>query len=382
MKFKSGLTLVDAVGGYSYALGEFLGEGGFGTAFRARRFWTNDPDLAVDDPQVCLKVTDDRESWLFESYMGLLVRGEKRAVQQIDTFAFSAGRGQSRTVRHAIVTEVMEEGTLEESLGQGLSRDDAWLRRELKAMLGLLAKLHASNATHGDIHSGNVFVRRRRLVLGDFGLSGHVLPGQRAWPRGQFRPAIPDSLYDGRRAHWRPSDDLYELGLMFAEILDDLPVVRYGLATPNEMRTVIRQAQIPTDLKDFLLRLTAPRSTQRFTDAGQALEAFDPEPSVWAPTPRSLRGLPVVFTGRLGDVDRADARLWVLQAGGSVQGKVNGQTKVVVVGDPSRYYRVSARRGTKLAEAYRAAERGQPIALIGLEDLKRLTRARRRPRVQ
>jgi serine/threonine protein kinase len=328
---------------------------------------------------VCLKVTDDRDSWLYESYMGLLVQGEPRAVQQIETFAFSDGRGKSRTVGHAIVTEVMAEGTLTDNLGQGLFRDDARIRRELKALLTLLSKLHASHATHGDIHSGNVYLSRRRLILGDFGLAGHQLPGRRANPRGMFRPAIPDSLYDGKRTHWRSSDDLFELGLLFAEAIEDAPLVRNGVADPRQMRAIVRRAPLPHDLKEFLLKLMAARSAQRFVHAAEALEALDPEPSVWAPTPRSLRGLPVAFTGTLDGVARADARLWVLAAGGSVQDKVNGETRVVVVGDASRYYRVSARMGKKLDSAHRAASHGQRIALIGVSDLRRLTRAPRRP---
>lgn len=381
MTYKLGHVIVDPVGGCSYRLGRLLGEGGFGTAYEALQYWTDLPEDERLHDDVCLKIADDRDSWLYESYMGILVRGERRAVQQLETFAFAHGRGRQRTVINAIATEIMEEGTLAENYGERRFADEKWIRRELKALLTLLAKLHESSATHGDIHSGNVYLRRNRLVLGDFGLAGHHLPGRRAYPRGMFGPAIPDSLYDGRRAYWRPSDDLYELGLLFAEAIADEALIRTGACTPNEMRGVVRREGLPQDLKDFLLKLTAPRTSQRFGDAGEALDQLDPEPSVWAALPRSLRGLPVVFTGQLGDVDRAQARMWVLQAGGTVQSKVNGQTRVLVVGDPSRYYRVSTRMGRKLDAASHAASLGQSIALIGIDDLKRLTRPPRRRRV-
>jgi hypothetical protein len=209
-------------------------------------------------------------------------------------------------------------------------------------------------------------------VLGDFGIAQHLLHRQRRDPSLAFNPAfVPDSLYLQRRERWLPSDDLYELGVVALTLLSGR-----SLSGALDWRK-LRGLDVSGDFRDFLVTLTARRRADRFVDAGAAVQALAPEPTPWAPAPRTIDGQRVVFTGTL-DWPRHQAEQWVRQGGGAVQDNVNGQTTVVVVGRASALYRISPRRGTKLHAAYARAAAGQRVALVDGTQLQRLCRLRRR----
>jgi NAD-dependent DNA ligase len=101
------------------------------------------------------------------------------------------------------------------------------------------------------------------------------------------------------------------------------------------------------------------------------LESFS-EHDATVPSPRSLAGKKVVFTGKL-PIKREDAKLRLLQAGGVFQEQVNESTDVVVVGNRSPLYE-SGRKGQKLKGVDRLNRAGRRIAIIGWDDFTRLTR--------
>jgi serine/threonine-protein kinase len=350
---------------FRYRVHETLGRGGFGRAYRATR--EDGRGRVVDD--VCLKVMDDRQAWVTEAYFATLVEDEPRAVQVRDFFPFSVGSGSRQRLLYALVSDYMSHGTVEDWVAR---EPTAWpesrLRAELAAVLKLLSKLHATGATHRDLTPANMFIgERNRLMVGDFGIAQHLLTSRR-WDRhlGFNEDFVPDSLYARRRGAWQPSDDLYELGVVALILATGCPF------TGALDRRRLRSLPVSDELRAFLLRLIAKAGKDRFADASQALLALKPETTPWAPTPGSLRGHKVVFTGPL-EIKRQEAEQWVRQVGASVQGDVNGATTIVVMGRAHPLYRHSPRAGTKLHDALMRAKAGQAIAVIDEGDLRRLT---------
>src|SRR5262249_46783986 len=78
--------------------------------------------------------------------------------------------------------------------------------------------------------------------------------------------------------------------------------------------------------------------------------------------PRRLLGQRVVFTGTLV-MKRDTAKARATRAGATVQSRVNGQTTLIVAGQPNPLM-IGQRRGTKLFDAQRRMRRGQRIAII------------------
>jgi BRCT domain type II-containing protein len=115
------------------------------------------------------------------------------------------------------------------------------------------------------------------------------------------------------------------------------------------------------ELKGWIRDACAP-ATDRFGDAAEALAALRGDPIRPARAPRSLRGQSVVFTGILS-MKRADAQANARAAGANVQHAVNGQTTLIVAGDPNPL-QIGKKHGTKLFDAHRRIRRGQPIAII------------------
>jgi hypothetical protein len=308
--------------------------------------------------------------------MGLLVRGEPRVVENYFSFAFAIGSARNRRVLYALVSDWMPDGTVEDLLLHGTwNPTDTWLRRELKALLRLLAKLHATGAVHGDIHRGNVFLDNRKLILGDFGLARHFLPGTPRRARSVFTNYDSTTAASHDPYAWTPRGDLLGLAVVLVS-------ARTGDWTdPELIDDTIATSDISSNVKDFLIRMIAERESEAFPDASAALAALEPERNTWAPPPKSVRGMNVVITGTLDGMTQKEATERILQAGGTVQDRVRTTTDAILVGQPSRYYRVTARHGTKLRDAARAVESGQRIALLGTADLKRLTRARKRARI-
>jgi serine/threonine protein kinase len=362
----------DPVTEWTYTVVGTLGQGAFGSAYLAD---AADASGELVGP-VALKVTDDRATWIHESYMGLLVRGEPRVVENYFSFAFSIGSGRRRRVLYALVSDWMPDGTVADFLTHGTwNPTDVWVRRELKALLRLLAKLHATGAVHGDIHRENVFLDGRKLILGDFGLARHFLPGRSLRGRSVFADGGSSGTNVDDPYAWTPRGDLLGLAVV-------LVAARTGDWTDAELiDDTIATSGMASDLQAFMNRMVAEREADAFPDAGAALAALNPERNPWAPPPKSLRGLNVVITGTLEGMTQGEATERILQAGGTVQDRVRRNTNAIVVGQPSRYYRVTARHGTKLRDAARAVAQGQRIAMIGTVDLKRLTRAKRRAEI-
>lgn len=80
-----------------------------------------------------------------------------------------------------------------------------------------------------------------------------------------------------------------------------------------------------------------------------------------------------MFTGIL-PVPREQVKRLVTRAGATVQSSVDGQTTLIVAGDPNALM-IGRRAGTKMLDARRRMQRGQKIAILGYEQLEPLLTA-------
>src|SRR4051812_4536626 len=101
-----GQVVHDAIRGREYRIEKFLGQGGFGAAYQARRL-----NATSSVPRVCvLKVTLEAATWHSEAYFGHLLRHVPALVEVYDSFAWAPGGG--RKPLYCLISEYMEEGDL------------------------------------------------------------------------------------------------------------------------------------------------------------------------------------------------------------------------------------------------------------------------------
>src|SRR5262245_16341427 len=84
-----GQTIQSPESSLSYRVERFLGEGGFGQVYLARRLG-RDPVVAE---AVCLKVSGRIDGWLREAYFGQLLDGHPRAIRIYDAFPLTTSEG-------------------------------------------------------------------------------------------------------------------------------------------------------------------------------------------------------------------------------------------------------------------------------------------------
>jgi serine/threonine protein kinase len=76
-----------------YVVGRFLGEGGFGQVYLARRPAT----VVVGHTTLCIKVSRHLDGWLREAYFGQVLDRHPRTIRVFDTFRCGIGTGRSST---------------------------------------------------------------------------------------------------------------------------------------------------------------------------------------------------------------------------------------------------------------------------------------------
>lgn len=337
-RIRRGATLTSPVSGRSYVIEDLLAEGGFGTAYVARR----------GGRRVCLKVTADSLSWHREAYMAELLQGDPRVIKVHESFPVNRGK----RMLYAIAMELAFGAVADVVDGH------PWPQRkvvaEVRGVLDAVDHLHASGALHRDITPFNVYVTGAddMLKLGDFGIARHG--PKRGVPANAFNPWFVDStLYEGSRQRWTLGDDLWQVGQLIPMLLTgEIRAIHSSevkdLPCTDGLKLAVRRAigepalQYP-DAKSFQAALGGTR-----LEFGRV---------------RSLEGRTVLFTGPLG-ITHAEATRLARKAGARVITSVSGALDVLVVGDDSPRWIAGTSGGMKILETLALQERGYPITMI------------------
>src|SRR4051812_26790393 len=151
--------------GLRYRIERFLGEGGFGQVYLARRIGRS----TLVPNAVCIKISSRMDGWLREAYFGKLLDAHPRAIRVFDTFPLMRPAGR---VLYCLALEYAAHGDLSAFLSRSARGwSEAAARREIAGILEVLRKLHRGQTLHRDLTPVNVFVcEGRRLKLGDFGI--------------------------------------------------------------------------------------------------------------------------------------------------------------------------------------------------------------------
>jgi serine/threonine protein kinase len=348
--------------GTPYLVAELLAGGGYGETYAGYRLSPRGRRLR----RVAIKVCRDLDDWHGEAYFGRLLRGDPRVVELLDVFVTATGRGERQRRRHILVFEYMDEGTVWDAVERdGLRWPEGKVRAEIRALLKVLGRMHGVWVIHRDIKPDNVFLREGRLVLGDFGITklavDHHAHGA---DTSRFQPDFaPRDLVAS--AMWGPAEDIFQVGLLAATLLS-------GEVWWSEVVSARAIAGLDASeaFKSWIWHATGARS-KRYWNADDALDALsslrrvDVSPGR---APRTLRGQPVVFTGRLEGMTRAEATARARRAGAHPQPRLTDATTVVVVG------RAGRSEGLKMFGVRERLRTGQPIRLIDQAQFERLTR--------
>ena len=329
-----------------------IAKGGFGEIYRGAEL-----DKYRDARrEIAIKVGVDPIAWHGEAYFGRLLAGEPHVVALHDAFPVVDGRGRARLVKYVLIFDWLEEGTIEDVLERSrVPWPEKTVVQQIVKILKVLSLLHKRGICHGDITPGNIFIRQRTLLLGDLGIAKQSLDDGPIRLDGAtpaiFMPTDVSPFY------WSPSEDVYQVGLIALSLLAG------EVITSQQVCGRALRALEAEDATKGWIRSALKGRKDRFRDSEEALNYLRGDAIKPAPAPRNLRGQRVVFTGTLS-IKREVAAARARRAGAQVQSKVNGQTSLIVAGEPNALM-IGQRRGTKLFDAHRRIGRGQKIAIIG-----------------
>src|SRR2546428_125748 len=191
----------------SYRVERFLGEGGFGQVYLARRLGRS----SVVAEAVCIKVSGRIDGWLREAYFGQLLNAHPRAIRVYDAFPLMPPEGR---VLYCLTLEYARHGDLRTFLHRA---EAGWrektVRRETAGILEVLRRLHRGQLLHRDLTPMNVFVcDGPSLKLGDFGIvrqqsdRGGIAAGT------MNALTAPSDILAGAVPQWQARDDVYPVG--------------------------------------------------------------------------------------------------------------------------------------------------------------------------
>src|SRR5256712_7851869 len=231
----------------AYRVERFLGEGGFGQVYLARRLGRS----SVVAQAVCIKVSGRIDGWLREAYFGQLLDGHPRAISVYDAFPLFRPDGQ---VLYCLALEYARHGDLRAYLhraSQGWPEKAA--RREIAGILEVLGKLHRGQMLHRDLTPLNVFVcDGPSLKLGDFGIVRHQSDRRGITVRTLNPLMAPSDIRAGAAAKWQSRDDVYQVGQLLGMLVKGNPQAR---SRTHE----VRLRPCSDHLKEIIYRCIADR---------------------------------------------------------------------------------------------------------------------------
>jgi Protein kinase domain len=344
-----------------YSVERWLGEGGFGQVFRARRL-----GHSADVPEtVCVKISPRIDGWLREAYFGQLLDDHPRAIRVYDTFPVMRGGGQ---FLYCLVIEYAKHGDLSAYLRR---TSGGWtertVRREIAGILQVLGKLHRGQLLHRDLTPVNVFVcDGRHLKLGDFGIVRQQSDRRGITARTMNALTAPSEFLAGAAPKWQARDDVFQVGQLLGMLIKGDAGSR--IRTPD-----VRRLPCGDHLKEIVYRCIGERR-KRYESADELIEALcNPPAPLKAGILRTLKGAHIAFTGIL-QRRRRDAIAAARRAGAVVHGGPSARTNVIVRGRPNPLQAAGKAGGLKLMEIKRLRAKGHKITLLNETQFWRLVR--------
>jgi len=348
-----------------YRVERFIGSGGFGQAFLARRHGRSSSVPEV----VCIKASRRIDGWLREAYFGQLLDGHERAIRVFDTFPLrDAGDG----FVYCLALEYARHGDLSAFLRRGeRSFTETATRREIAGILDVLGRLHRGQMLHRDLTPVNVFVcDDRRLKLGDFGIVRQQSDQRGITARTMNMMTAPSELLNRTAPKWQARDDVYQVGQLLAMLVR-------GDASSRVRTADVRALSCSDHLKEIIYRCIGERR-KRYENAQELIEALRTRPApLKTGVLKSLKHVHLAFTGILTRT-RAEAAKVAKRAGAIVHGSPSSKTAVVVRGRPNPLQAAGREGGLKLMEIKRLREKGQRITLLSEAQFWRLASRRGR----
>ena len=354
-----GQTLASPESGARYAIDRFLGEGGFGQVYLARRLTRS----ARGGEVLCVKVSTRIDGWLREAYFGQLLDDHPRAIRIHDAFPLPRAEGG---MLYCLALEYARHGDLRAYLRRaGRALPERAVRREIAGILEVLRKLHRGQLLHRDLTPLNVFVcEGPTLKLGDFGIVRHQSDRRGVTARTMNALTAPSDILEGAVPKWQARDDVYQVGQLIGMLIRGDAGTRIGTRH-------VRRLDCSGHLKEIIHRCIGERR-KRYESADELIAALRQshgrlEPGVL----RSLQGVHLAFTGILSRT-REEARRAARRAGAIVHGGPSARTTVLVRGKPNVLQAAGRDAGLKLMEIKRLREKGHDITLLDERQFWRL----------
>ncbi len=267
--------LSNRVLGGKYALGELLGEGGFGEVYKAVNRPLNRPQAIKVLLEKHLRAPKFRERFIREAQT--LAALDHPNIVHVDEL------GEERDLVY-LVMPYISGGTLQQILKRRagpLGMTD--IQQYLEQICGALGYAHARNVVHLDLKPLNLLVHEDgRLLLSDFGLAHlikeGVVEGGTSLSFGTPLYMAPEHLRG--QPDWR--SDLYAVGVMLFQMLTGrLPfeastpeAIIFKLVTepPPPLRSL--RPDLPAALDGVMNKALAKQPEARFQSASELLAAF------------------------------------------------------------------------------------------------------------
>src|SRR5262245_56377268 len=334
-----------------YVVGRFLGAGGFGQVYLARRLGR----ASAGHDALCIKASRHLDGWLREAYFGQLLDRHPRAIRIFDAFPLRQPNGE---FLYCLALEHARHGDLSAYLQQtGKGWSERVARREIAGILSVLGKLHRGQTLHRDLTPMNVFVCDGPcLKLGDFGIARPQSDRRGVTARTLNPTMAPSEIRDRAAPKWQARDDVYQVGQLLGMLIK-------GDARVRLRRHEVRKLACGDHLKEIIYRCIGDRS-KRYETADELIEALsNPPASLRSGKLKTLRGVHLAFTGILTR-SREEAIRAARRAGAVVHSAPSARTTAVVRGRPNVQQAAGKDGGRKLLEIKRLREKGHKIVLI------------------
>lgn len=261
-----------------YELLDKIGAGSYATVYRAR---DNELGREIAVKQIHQQFLEDPDS-LERYWSEAQLLASLHHPNIVTIFDIYRERGW-------LILELMQ-GSLKDRLA-GKQMDLRSLRASLAHCLRALKYLHERGIIHGDIKPGNMMIdHRRRVKIGDFGLSRRVSNEEGSLLKGTAKYIAPEMVSD-EFGEVGPHSDLYSLGFSCYELMcgsDNFEDLFPGLsafgrdkqaawmmwhAGPDRHLPEIPRVLegVPKDLAKVVQKLVAKDPAQRYASADEAL---------------------------------------------------------------------------------------------------------------